>query len=407
MATTGKKKTDRTRAEGFTVPGFRAAGISCGIKKGRARDLALIVSDAPAAVAGVFTTNRVQAAPVVFDRRRVRKGASRGVVINSGNANACTGKAGYRATGATAAAVEAALGLRSGEMLVCSTGVIGVPLPVEKIERSAQRLAASLSPDGFLHAAEAMMTTDAFPKTAVARARIGGRTVTVGGVAKGAGMIRPDMATMLAFLVTDAAVAAPALGRALAGAVDLSFNSIAVDNDSSTNDTVLAFANGVSGGRAIRPGSADFRRFAGLLADVSTRLAHMIVRDGEGATRFIEIRVAGAASDGEARRGAMTVATSMLVKTAFCGADPNWGRIMAAIGRAGIKVNPDRVDMSLNGVKVVRKGVDTGREREAARAIRVPDIRVEVNLGLGRGSATVWTSDLTCEYVRINSEYRT
>ncbi|MFQ5466230.1 MAG: bifunctional ornithine acetyltransferase/N-acetylglutamate synthase, partial [Thermodesulfobacteriota bacterium] len=249
MAATGKKKTDKTRAaaEGFTVPGFRAAGISCGIKKGRARDLALIVSDVPAAVAGVFTTNRVQAAPVVFDRRRVRKGASRGVVINSGNANACTGKAGYRATGATAAAVEAALGLSGGDMLVCSTGVIGVPLPVEKIEKSAPRLAASLSPDGFCQAAEAMMTTDAFPKTAVARARIGGRTVTVGGVAKGAGMIRPDMATMLAFLVTDATVAAPALGRALAGAVDLSFNSIAVDNDSSTNDTVLAFANGASG----------------------------------------------------------------------------------------------------------------------------------------------------------------
>ncbi|MFQ5465113.1 MAG: bifunctional ornithine acetyltransferase/N-acetylglutamate synthase, partial [Thermodesulfobacteriota bacterium] len=178
-------------------------------------------------------------------------------------------------------------------------------------------------------------------------------------------------------------------------------------NDSSTNDTVLAFANGASGGRGLRPGSADFRRFTGLLTGVATRLAHMIVRDGEGATRFIEIRITGAASGREARRGAMTVATSMLVKTAFCGGDPNWGRIMAAIGRAGIKVNPDRVDMSLNGVRVVRKGVDTGREREAARAIKVPDVRVDVDLGQGAGSATVWTSDLTCEYVRINSEYRT
>lgn len=392
----------------FRVPGFRSAGIRCGIKKkSGAPDLAVIVSDRPATVAGVFTRNKVQAAPVLFDKKRVRKGLSRGVVVNSGNANACTGTRGYVDTERTASVVEAALGLEKGDLLVCSTGVIGVPLPVKKIEAAAPDLAASLAPDGFLSSARAMMTTDAFPKTAFKRVRIGGRLVTIGGVAKGAGMICPDMATMLAFLATDADVPARTLRKALNEAVEGSFNSISVDNDSSTNDTVLAFASGASKAEKIRPGTEAFRKFTAALTHVASELARMIVMDGEGATRLITIDIKGAASGKEAKKGAMTAATSMLVKTAFFGGDPNWGRVVAALGRAGIKINPDKVDMSLNGVQVVAKGMDTGAEARAARAIKAAEVTVDVDLHIGRGSATVWTSDLSYEYVRINSEYRT
>lgn len=395
------------KVENFFIPGFRAAGISCGIKKSGKNDLALILSDLRASVAGVFTRNKVRAAPVVFDMSRVRKGKSRGVVINSGNANACTGARGLKDTEKTAKAVESALGLKEGDILVCSTGVIGVPLPVEKIEKAAPALAEALSPDGFSEAAEAIMTTDAFPKTAVSGAVIGGKTVTVGGVAKGAGMILPDMATMLAYLVTDANVGAKALKKALKEAVDFSFNSIAVDNDTSTNDTVLAFANGASGSREIKAGTADFKKFVKLLTDVSSRLAKMIVRDGEGATRVVEIIIRGAATNAEARKGARAIATSMLSKTAFFGGDPNWGRMVAALGRAGIKINSEKVDMSLNGVQVVKKGLDTGLEKKAADVIKTSEVTVDVNLKLGGGSAKFWTSDLSYEYVRINSEYRT
>jgi glutamate N-acetyltransferase/amino-acid N-acetyltransferase len=292
-------------------------------------------------------------------------------------------------------------------MLVASTGVIGVPLPVEKVERGIPRLVRGLSPDGWHAAAEAVMTTDSFPKTAHASANVEGRRVTIAGVAKGAGMICPDMATMLAFFATDANVGAPALKRALRAAVDRSFNRISVDNDTSTNDTALIFANGLAGGRRIGVGSRGFKTFSRLLNEVSLSLAHMIVSDGEGATKFLEFYIKGAASQKDARIAARTLAGSLLVKTAFFGGDPNWGRLMAALGRSGIRMSADRIDISFNNVQVVRKGLDTGNEKQAARAVKSRRVNVTIDLHTGRSSYRLWTTDLSTGYVRLNSSYRT
>ncbi len=393
--------------ENFAVPGFRASGIASGIKKNGKKDLALILSDKPAYVAGLFTTNRVKAAPVLLDLKRIKKGVSRGVIINSGNANACTGKAGYKTAEAMATLAEKAAGAKKGTIMVASTGVIGVPLPVGKVEAGIATLAGSLSYSGLTGAAEAIMTTDAFMKKAISKVNIGGKRVTIAGIAKGAGMICPDMATMLAFFVTDANIKGPALRRALKKAADASFNSIIVDNDTSTNDTVMIFANGFSGSSEIRPGTKDFEAFEKALRGVCLELAHMIVKDGEGATRFIEIELKGATSVASARKAARTIAESFLVKTAFFGGDPNWGRILAALGRSGVKMREEKVDISLNGVPVVKKGLDTGREKEAARAIKEKEVKVSVDLKMGRRSTRLWTSDLSFEYVRINSAYRT
>ncbi len=399
-----KKKIISARIK---VPGFIASGISCGIKKSGAPDLALILSETEAEVAGVFTTSSVKAAPVLLDMKRVKRGVSRGVIVNSGNANACTGRLGLKAAESMASRVEAELGLSSGEMMVSSTGVIGVPLATEKILRAVPRLVESLAPDGLAEAARAIMTTDAFEKTASAKARISGKMVTLAGVAKGAGMICPNMATMLAYILTDANIKHGALSRALKTAVEATFNSIVVDNDTSTNDTVLAFANGLSGSREIRPGTRDFDTFVELLASVSLKLAKMIVADGEGATKVIEIDLRGASGMVAARKGARAVAESMLVKTAFFGSDPNWGRVVAALGKSGIKVVEEKVDITLNGVRVVKGGIDTGNEKRAAKAITAKEVAVVVELNLGSGSAKFWTSDLTYDYVKINSAYRT
>ncbi|MFQ5428007.1 MAG: bifunctional glutamate N-acetyltransferase/amino-acid acetyltransferase ArgJ [Thermodesulfobacteriota bacterium] len=399
-AKTGKKKCS------LRVPGFRASALSAGIKDNGAPDMALIVSDVPATVAGLFTTNVLKAAPVLLDMERAAGGASRGIVINSGNANACTGSCGMRDAVTTAALAESSLGLARGEMLVASTGVIGVPLPMERIKAGVPRLAATLEERGFCGAGEAILTTDAFTKTALVKKTIGGKRVSILGIAKGAGMINPDMATMLAFFMTDAALAKSTLKSALKAACRPSFNSIMVDNDTSTNDTVLIFANGKSGA-AIKRGSEEYGEFSSLLTDLATRLAKMIVKDGEGATRFVEILIEGAASDKDARRAARTIAGSYLVKTAFFGADPNWGRVAAAIGRAGVKMDEARLDISFNNVPVAAGGVDTGAEKRAARAMKRKNVLLSVNLNMGRGSATFWTTDLGYEYVKINSAYRT
>ena len=391
----------------LAVPGFMASGVFCGIKKSKKKDLALIYSEADCAVAGVFTTNRVKAAPVILDMKRIRSGASRGVVINSGNANACTGEPGYRDSVAMASLVEEALGLESGDILVSSTGVIGVPLPMDRIRSGVPGLVRGLSRRGLRAASEAIMTTDAFAKAAVAHAEIGGIGVTVAGIAKGAGMVCPNMATMLAFFVTDANIRRRALKKALAEATEASFNSIMVDNDTSTNDTVLIFANGFSGGGEIGARGPGYKTFSELLTGVSIELAHMIVRDGEGATRFIEIEVKGASSGRDARKAARTVAGSYLVKTAFFGGDPNWGRIMAALGRSGIRMKERLVDITLNGVPVVAEGLDTGAEKQAARAMDKKEVTIAVDLNMGGASYRFWTTDLTYAYVRINSMYRT
>ncbi len=413
-----KGKTENRKSAGkggVTVKGFRASAISVGIKKSRNKDLSLIVSEADCTVAGVFTKNLVRAAPVVLCEKRLKSlagsGSARGVVINSGIANVCTGKPGWEAALRTAASVEKELGFKRGSMFVASTGLIGGPLPVEKIEKGVGKLAGELSRRGFEEAAAGIMTTDTFPKIASKRIRLGTgkdvKTVTIAGIAKGAGMIAPDMATMLAFFMTDADIKQPLLQAALREAVDVSFNSIAVDNDTSTNDTVLVFANALSSAGEIKKGSTEYELFLGALTELSVKLAKMIVEDGEGATKFVELYIKGAGSKADALKAARTLATSMLVKTAFFGEDPNWGRFMGALGRAGIRLKPGKVCMTIGGVPVIKDGLDAGGQARARRALKSKNIKVVVDLNIGRHDRRFWTTDLSYGYVKENSQYST
>jgi glutamate N-acetyltransferase/amino-acid N-acetyltransferase len=398
----------RTKPEIFagdvTSPaGFRAAGVHCGLKKSNL-DLALMVSDRPASVAGVFTTNQVKAAPVLYSQRIVALGAARAIVCNSGNANACTGEAGLRDSQETAALVAEELGLLSNQVIVASTGVIGVPLDMEKLRAGIPRAVADLQTSGE-SAARAIMTTDNFPKTCAARFRVGTAEITIGGMTKGAGMIQPNMATTLCFVTTDAGVAPETLQAALRTAVATSYNSITVDGDTSTNDAVVVLANGASGVR-IEGGTPEHEVFVEALSAVTLELAKMIVRDAEGGTKVIAIKVEGARDDEEARRAAFTIANSPLVKTAFYGCQANWGRILAAAGRAGVAMNEARSGVWFNDIRVVRDGLAVGRDMRAAEAeMRKPEVTVRVDLGVGEGSGLVWTSDLTEEYIRINGSY--
>jgi len=390
----------------MVVKGFRAAGAACGIKRTGKPDLALVVSDRPCVSAIVFTRNRVAAAPVVWGRANRNRGRLRGIVVNSGNANACTGAAGLEAVRETSRAACEALGLPKDSLLVGSTGVIGVPLPVGKIVAALPGLAKRLDPKGLPEAGEAIRTTDAFPKRGLRRFRAGGRTVTLAGIAKGAGMIAPDMATMLAYVFTDAALRPEDARRLMREAADGTFNRIVVDGDMSTNDTAALFANGACGLPPLSgTGLAAFRE---ALRSLMLDLALMIVRDGEGATRVVRISVTGARSDAQALRAARAVATSPLVKTAVHGADLNWGRVIAVLGRAGIAVDPMKVEMAFAGVTLLRRGMrpDQAAERRAAPRIRKDAYGIDVDLGLGKGSAFVYFSDLTEQYVRINAGYR-
>ena len=392
----------------FKIPGFKFAGVACGIKKSKKKDLALIVSDRPAAAAALFTTNRVKAAPVIVGMRHIKKGKLQAVVVNSGNANACTGPRGRRDAEAMCREAGTALKIAPELILPSSTGVIGVPLPIEKVRLGVRRAASSLSRDGFMQAAEAMLTTDRFVKTASGHCVVDGKRVHVAGMVKGAGMIAPNMATMLAYVLTDAAVELTCLRSMLRAVAKRTFNCVTVDGDMSTNDTVLLLANGMAGNHQIRQGSRDSRRLERVVCDVMRKLAIKLVEDGEGATKIVEIRVEGAASITAAQRVAFSVARSQLVKTAFFGEDPNFGRILAAIGYAGVPLDPDKIDVSFNGISVAKNGVGiTANEKKAARAMRRPSFRVNIRLHQGKRSASVWTSDLTHEYVRINSAYRT
>jgi glutamate N-acetyltransferase/amino-acid N-acetyltransferase len=384
--------------------GYRAAGVHCGLKKSNL-DLALVVSDRPATVAGVFTTNQVKAAPVLYSQRIVAAGAARAIVCNSGNANACTGDAGLRDTQETAALVADELGLLSNQVIVASTGVIGVPLDMEKLRAGIPRVVADLGPAGDT-AARAIMTTDNFPKTCAAKLRVGEAEVTIGGMTKGAGMIQPNMATTLCFVTTDAGVDAATLQAALRVAVAGSYNSITVDGDTSTNDAVVVLANGAAGVR-IESGTPEHEAFVEALSSVLLELAKMIVRDAEGGTKVVAIKVEGARDDDEARRAAFTIANSPLVKTAFYGCQANWGRILAAAGRAGVAMREAASGIWFGDVRVVRDGLAVGRDMKAAEAeMRKPELTVRVDLGTGGpGSAQVWTSDLTEEYIRINGSY--
>jgi len=394
----------------LAAAGYRGAGARAGVKSREgALDVALIVSDVPARAAGVFTSNRIVAAPVELSRERIAGGRARVIVVNSGNANACTGQRGLADARAMSGAAARALGIAEEEVLVASTGIIGVPLPVEPIAEAIETAAHNLS-DGSAAAeavAEAILTTDTGPKTYALRFNLNGETVTLGGIAKGAGMISPHLATMLCFITTDAAVEARALQHALQAAVDVSFNQITVDGHESTNDTVLLLANGQAQNEELTETSELYERFVQALAKVCRQLAQMIVRDGEGATKFVEIHVRGARTEDDARKAARAVADSPLVKTALFGAQANWGRIISAVGYSRCELDPDLVEIRLAEELVFAEGAGTGFDVEALQAdMQSADaIRIGIDLRLGEAEATLWTCDLTHRYVDINASY--
>jgi glutamate N-acetyltransferase/amino-acid N-acetyltransferase len=390
----------------FVCQGFQASGIAAGIKKNNQADFGLIVSEVPAVVAGVFTRNRVQAAPVVLDRKRVQRRRCQAVVVNAGNANCCTGVQGMADAMETGRLVADALSIHEDSVLVASTGVIGQPMPMDRVRAAVPALVAALSGDGIPALAAAIMTTDLVPKMAVRHGQVEGTPYTVVAVAKGSGMIRPDMATMLCFVLTDASIGGQTLQAMLSGAVDRSFNRITVDGDTSTNDTVLLLANGLSGAAIDTP--ARIESFQQVLDALLLDLATMIVKDGEGATKLVTITVKGAATIAHARQVADTVASSNLVKTAFFGQDANWGRILAAAGRAGVFLDPDKIDVFFNDVQMVQGGIGCGAaaEAEATRVLKTPEFCVTLDLNMGSAGASVLTCDFSIEYVKINADYR-
>jgi len=397
------------RNTSLRVPGFRAVGVRCGVKA-TGLDLALIASDAPVSVAGVFTKSSVVGAPVEWCREHVRDGIARAVIVNSGISNVAMGARGRRDAAEMASRTAAAIGATPNQVLVASTGVIGEPLPMPSIRRGIKSAASKLVDDGLDRAAEAIRTTDTFAKTAVATARVGGRTVTVAGIAKGSGMIEPNMATMLAFLLTDASVAPAQLRRVLKTAVDRSFNRLTIDGETSTSDTVLLMASGAAGNRTLRsaraPGASALAR---AVEQVAVSLTRDLARDGEGATKLIRVRVTGAANLAEADRAARRIANSMLVKTAIFGRDPNWGRILQTVGADRIALNLPKVEVRLCGVSVFRAGSPTGKaaRKRAETGLAGDEIQMQVHLGVGRAKARIWTCDLSYDYVRINAEYTT
>lgn len=388
--------------------GFTASGVYAGIKKVRKPDLALVVSEVPGPVAGMFTNNRVVAAPVIVDRLHLRHGMGQAILINSGNANACTGKPGMAVAREMAQLTAKALGIETQRVFVCSTGVIGQPLPIERIRVALPTAMAKLRTSGGHAAAQAILTTDLRPKETARRCVLGGVPITVGGMAKGSGMIHPDMATMLAFITTDAAIEQPVLQQALQQAVNQSFNCISVDGDTSTNDTVLCLANGRAGGPLLRPGSVELAAFQRMVDLVCQDLALRICRDGEGVTKVVKITVTHAHTSADARRVARTVATSNLVKTALFGEDANWGRIMGAVGRAGVAIDPNKVAVWFDRAQIVKDGVGLGPSAEKAitKVIRRKEFTITIDLNQGEAQAHVWTTDLSYDYVRINASYR-
>ena len=393
---------------GVTAPqGFKAGGITCGIKKNQRPDLAWVVSDNPAVAAGIFTTDQVQAAPVQLSKEHLRAGVARAIIVNSGNANACVGPVGINAAEAMAAAAAELLAIPAEQVLVASTGVIGVELPVTKIQ-------AALKDKGFIRAegggaaAQAIMTTDTFPKEVAVEFALGGKQVRIGGMAKGSGMIHPNMATLLGFITTDIAIDRMMLARAIRSAGDYSFNRITVDGDTSTNDSLFIMANGLAGNPEINTDGPDYQLFLEGLTEVCLNLAKMIARDGEGATKLVEVRTEGASSEAAALRIGKSVATSNLVKTALFGEDANWGRILAAAGYSGAQIDLEKIRIYLGGLLVCQNGIGVAfDEAEAKRILEQKEILIRINLGMGDAVASVWTCDLSYDYVKINGSYRT
>jgi glutamate N-acetyltransferase/amino-acid N-acetyltransferase len=392
----------------FKVPGFLFSGISAGIKKDGKKDLGLIYSHVPAQVAGLFTTNAVKAAPVQLGMKRVKRGLCQAVIINSGNANACTGNRGLEDAKRISSRVAKGLGTVERLIIPSSTGVIGTPLPIEKIEEGIPRLISALSPDGWMDTVEAIMTTDTFPKVEMVTCRIKGKRVKICGMVKGAGMIRPNLATMLSFVVTDANIKAPLLQRILDEVAESSYNRITIDGETSTNDTVLLLANGNSGHPLISRMDRDGALFSLGLLEVCQNLAKSVVRDGEGATKFVEIRVKGARNREDAKRTAYAIGHSPLVKTAFFGMDANWGRILCAIGHSGVHIDPNRIDVFFDRMPIVKNGMGVGgqREEKAAEVIKNKSFKVTVHLHQGKSEFSVFTTDLSIDYVKINASYR-
>jgi len=387
--------------------GFLFSTAEAAIKKPGRKDLGLIYSQVEANMAGAFTTNKVKAAPVLLDMKRIKVGKGRAIIVNSGNANACTGKRGMADALLMTDLVARGLRTTPSAVYVCSTGVIGTPMPMDRIQAKIPELVSSVGRSTLGDIAQAMMTTDTFPKIVTKRVKVGSRTGGIAGICKGAGMICPHMATMLCFVMTDIAVSQKTLGRALRDAVKLSFNRLTVDGDMSTNDTVLVMANGILGNPEITEKSGSFAGFKKALADILYELSKMIARDGEGATKLIEITVKGAKSERDAEKAAFAVANSNLVKTAMYGNDANWGRIMAALGYSGADIREEKVDISFGKVKVVHKGLTTGKDREAAIVLKGKQVSTLIDLHVGTASAKVLTCDLTEEYIKVNADYRT
>lgn len=387
--------------------GFLFSAAEAAIKKPGRKDLCLIYSDKEAVMSGAFTTNKIKAAPVRIDMKRIRDGMGQAIIANSGNANACTGKQGMQDAAEITGLVAKGMKLEKDLIYICSTGVIGNNLPMAKIRTAIPKLLESLGKATVRDAAAAIMTTDTFPKVVSRGINIGRKPVIITGICKGAGMICPKMATMLCFIMTDANIEKSALDKALKDAVAKSFNRTTIDGDMSTNDTVLVMANGRAGNDLIKHRSKAFYLFASALSDISYELGRMIVEDGEGATKLIEIEVKNALNEKDAERGAFAIANSMLVKTAIYGNDANWGRIMAALGCSGIMIKEEKTDISLNDLKVVSKGLGTGKDEKANELLICKEIRIVVDLHLGKSSAKVLTCDLTEEYVRVNAAYRT
>ncbi|MGH7888950.1 MAG: bifunctional glutamate N-acetyltransferase/amino-acid acetyltransferase ArgJ [Thermodesulfobacteriota bacterium] len=389
------------------IPGFLSCGISSGIKKNGKKDLALILSEVPAKAAAVFTTNIVKAVPVLIGMERVKSGVCQAVLINSGNANVSTGKRGLRDAIATTKLLARKLRINESLVIPSSTGVIGVYLPIEKIKNAIPELVSKLSEDGLLDASEAIMTTDKFPKYASAQIVVDGKTGTICAIGKGAGMIAPHMATMLCFILTDIEIERKVLMKVLKNAVDISFNRIIVDGDMSTNDTVLMLSNGFLGNKPIKERDKNYKKLEKILVQITSEIAEMIVRDGEGATKVVKIIVKGTSITTGAEKIARTLGSSLLVKTAFYGEDANWGRVLAAAGRAGVKFNPEKVDLYFGDHKVVKNGVEIMDEREVNHILKQPNFSITLDLKSGKSSYFVIASDITMDYLRLNAHYRT
>lgn len=389
----------------ITIPGFKFSAVSAGIKKTGTKDLALIFSENITTAAGVFTTNKIKAAPVKLDIKRIVSQKGQAIIINSGNANACTGAQGLKEAKETSGITAKKLGISPELVYVSSTGVIGRPLPMQKIKKAIPELLKKLSPYSLTEVSTAIMTTDTFPKIAFKKINIAGKTGTIAGIAKGAGMICPNMATMLSFIVTDIAVEKKALDSALRNTVKISFNRLIIDNDMSTNDTVLIMANGMLKNKPITKSSSLYHKFENALTEVAYNLAKMIAKDGEGATKLIEIIVKGAKTEGDAEKIAKSIANSMLVKTAIYGNAPNWGRIMAAIGYSGVEIKEEKINIYIDKFKLVNKGM--GIKKIPNNIFSKKEIVVTIELGLGKKEAKVLTCDLTEGYIKINASYMT